>query len=54
MRIDKDPGKSLRGSECDFIKHRCHTSRITGTAVFDRGGENSRKKMVRSEIKGSE
>ena len=44
MRIDNDPGESPSGSEHDFIKHGRHTSRITGTAVFDRIGENSKKK----------
>lgn len=54
--IDNDPGESPSGSARDFIKRRCHTSRITGTAVFDRGGENLKKKrkVMRSEIKGSE
>lgn len=42
--IDNDPGESPSGSARDFIKRRCHTSRITGTAVFDRGGENLKKK----------
>ena len=43
-QIDNDPGESPSGSERDFIKHRCYTPRITGTAVFDRGGENLKKK----------